>query len=58
MLVLVLELLILRKMLDLSEVTWNETKVSQTEGRASSHNTKQTSLIPPNELKISKFFIH
>jgi hypothetical protein len=55
---LVLELLILRKMLDLSEVTWNETKVSQTEGRASSHNTKQTSLIPPNELKISKFFIH
>ena len=33
-----------RKMLDLSEVTWNNIKLSQTEKALSTRNTKQTSL--------------
>jgi len=43
MLALVLELLTLLEMLDLSEVTWNDIQVSQTEGGLSD-NAKQTTL--------------
>jgi hypothetical protein len=43
--ILILELLnTFRKMLDLSEVTWNDIQVPMAEGGVLSDNTKQTSI--------------